>query len=334
MCLAKDPTERPTAPELLRWLETGEPPTARAGAAAAGFGSNDPTIRHGAFTTPLTMPGSPTEQPHEDYPASAPDGGWYDPDHEDDTEVARPDHGRDGYGDRDGYSGTDGYDDGDDADDRDDTDDADADDADAAADSWPTYARPGARHRVVTALLFGTLAGLAAVVPTVAVIGLVGWLLLARTVDHSASFVQRRRSARGRRALDSVAVTAALPWHAVRATLVTILTLPIAAVGAGILIGIAVLFFYVGAISPRWDVVCGAAGLVVAGLAWWGIEGNGVQRGSERILTGVLRRRWVTVATGSVLALLCLLLLTVASTEQISWWPLVDVPWSQLDWPG
>jgi len=42
----------------------------------------------------------------------------------------------------------------------------------------------------------------------------------------------------------------------------------------------------------------------------------------------------VTVATGSGLSLLCLLLLTVASTEQISWWPLVDVPWSQLDWPG
>ncbi len=334
MCLAKDPSHRPRAAELLRWLETGEPPPAVATALAAEHpNAGDPyDSAEAAATARLAVPGvderpdryadhdwdqedgSPTQigngqvAPADDYPTQVGAGDDYPTQSVDDypTETA------------DGYAG-------------------EADDAEPDGDAdrqWPAYLHPGRQHRVVTALLFGTLTALAAVLPTVAAIGAAGWLLLARTVDLSALFVGRRRSLRGRRALDPVATAAALPWHLLRSTLVTALTLPIAAVGAGILVGIAVLFFYVGAISPRWDVVCGAAALVVAGLAWWGVEGESVQRGSERILTRLLSRRWAAIAAGAVLVLACLLLATVASTEPISWWPVSNVPWSSLDWRG
>ncbi|HZC27508.1 MAG TPA: hypothetical protein VE287_10830, partial [Actinopolymorphaceae bacterium] len=133
---------------------------------------------------------------------------------------------------------------------------------------------------------------------------------------------------------DPVAAAVAVPWHVLRSVLVTALSLPIAVLGAGILVGIVVLFFYAGAISPRMDIVCAATALVIASLGWWGIEGEGVQRGSQRIFGAVLTRRWVTVAAWSVLAVVALLLVTVASTEPVSWWPLPGIPVSRLNWPG
>ena len=337
-CLAKEPSERPGAPGLLRWLETGEPPAIVAGggslARASGLAAAGGSPGNGLSTTPLSVPGAHPVVADDDetdafdrysdgsrsddvYPYDA-----HDDTYRDETDI---DADYDDEGTEETYP-----------DDRDlEEDDDVADDEVPATESrWPAYAQPGTQHRVVTVLAFAVLASLASVVPAVAAIALAGWLVLARTVDRSALLVRRRRSVRGRRPLDPVAVMVAMPWHALRSVVVTVLTLPIAIVGTGILVGIVVLFFYAGAIVPRWDVLCGAAALMIAVLSWWGIEGEGVQRGSQRVLTAALRRRWVTIAAGGALAVIALLLLTAASTESIWWWPVEGLPTESLDWPG
>ncbi|MEQ7008689.1 protein kinase [Actinopolymorpha sp. B17G11] len=316
LCFAKDPAERPSAPTLLRWLETGEPPPDRTVALSQAPASGIPDTHLGnGSTTP--MAGAASEAPPLDT-------------YTDDRYAPAGDDHADGY---DGYD--DRYDPGADP------GEPYADDGEAAdteertpEPSWPVYHGPVRPHRVVTTLAFAVLAALAAVVPLIAAGALTGWLVVSRTVDRSARFLRRRRSTRGRRGLDPVAVGAALPWHFVRSVLVTALTLPIAVTGAGILVGVVVLFFYAGAITPRWDLVAGGIGLVVAALAWWGVEGEGVQHGSQRILSAVLRRRWVSVVAGAVLAVVALVLATVASTELIQWWPLEQGPLPRLDWPG
>jgi hypothetical protein len=302
ICFAKDPAERPSAPALLRWLETGEPPPDRTVALSQAPGLADAAQQGNGSTTQLTggASGAPSYDAtsYDQYDEDGYDGGYGA-----DDETAEP------------------Y--------------ADEDEEERPPEpSWPVYHGPVRQHRVVTTLAFAVLTALSAVVPLVAAGALTGWLVASRTVDRSARFLRRRRSTRGRRGFDPVAVALALPWHVVRSILVTALTLPIAATGAAILVGVVVLFFYAGAITPRWDFVAGGIGLVIAALAWWGVEGEGVQHGSQRMLSAVLRRRWVSVAAGAVLAVLALILATVASTELIQWWPLPQAPLPRLDWPG
>jgi hypothetical protein len=124
-----------------------------------------------------------------------------------------------------------------------------------------------------------------------------------------------------------------LPWHLLRSAVVTALTLPIAAVGAGLLVAMVALFFTVGGISPRWDIVCGAAGLAMALLAWWGVRGQAVQQGTGRVLHRVVgRRRWAAVGAGAALAVFLLLLLTIATGEPVYWWPFQGQPLPRFDW--
>lgn len=344
-CFAKDPVARPSAHELLHWLETGEPPPERT-----------VTVTTDAHPTVPIRLRLPTQ------PESGDDAGWSEGSGVAATATYGDGHHPGGYPDRIASSAepaveasridadaahshpaasypADGY-------------PADGDAAAHPADLHPANgsptdagpvdgtavdraSRPDWRraHQVVLVLAFVTLAGLAAVVPAVAALGLVAWLVLARTVDRSARLVRRRRAARGRRRTDLLAATMALPWHLVRGALVTALTLPFAVIGAGILAGLVVLFFYAGALSPRVDVVLGAAALATATLAWWGIEGEGVRRGSRHMLTRALRPRWAPATAAGVLVVLTLLALTAASTEPVWWWPL-EGSWSWFGWPG
>jgi serine/threonine protein kinase len=315
LCFAKDPAERPSAPALLRWLETGEPPPERTIALSQAPASGVPVAHLGnGATTPLT--GASVEPRRYDSDA---DEGYPPPPGREDDGDDRDDSDGEPYESYESYA---------------DDDAADETEERAPEPSWPVYHGPVKQHRVVTTLAFAVLAALATVVPLVAAGALTGWLVVSRTVDRSSRFLRRRRAARGRRGLDTVVAAAALPWHVLRAVLLTALTLPIAITGAGILVGVVVLFFYAGAITPRWDLVAGGVGLVVAALAWWGVEGEGVQHGSRRILSAVLRRRWVSVAAGAVLAVVALVLATVASIEPVQWWPLEQGPLPRLDWPG
>ncbi len=332
-CFAKNPGVRPTSARLLRWLETGEEPPApdpvegydEAYDPAGAYEPDDPdhpeTVRLGTGVPVGTYADLHTDDFHADDPYDAADGTAVYPavpgdDQADDGHDGRyVDHHRDER-----YP-----------------EDPDGDEAGgaepAARDSHSGL--PRSSYRVLTGFGFLTVGALAAVVPFGALALLVGWLLIAWTVQGSAGFVERRRHQRGRRRMDPFAATAVLPWHVVRAAAVTLLTVTAALIGAGFLAAVLVLFFYAGAISPRWDLACGIAGLVVAALTWWGIRGEGLQEGSRRILRRIVgRRRSVLVATAVVLAALTLFLVTVASSEPLSWWPLGHNPFPRLDWPG
>ncbi|WP_051113942.1 serine/threonine-protein kinase [Actinopolymorpha alba] len=309
-CFAKNPAERPTAPELLRWLETGEPPAYHQvpGVPARGFVVAEPHPHIEPVTAALATQSERHEIPFDGaYPHHAP--AEYPQEF---VPIRHPEE----------------------YDDERDFDEVQADEVEATSTFAPQRDAQSKPHWIVTVLAFGTLGALAAFVPLVAAAGLVGWLLLARTVDRSASFVERRHAVRGRRRLDPVAATMALPWHLARSALVTVLALPVALVGASLLVGVVTLFLYAGGIGPRWDVICGGAGLVTAVLSWWGVQGEGVQRGSGRTLGFVLRRRWVAVGAAAVLVMLILLFLTAATSESVWWWPLDKAPLSRFNWPG
>ncbi|MGW0226990.1 serine/threonine-protein kinase [Actinopolymorpha singaporensis] len=342
-CFAKNPAERPTSAQLLRWLETGEePPAPDPGGGyddeydpAGAYETDDPdhpeTVRLGTgvpvgtYADETYADGTYADDGHSGGPYASSGGTAVYPavprdDEEDDRrngyDETCPDQ-RYGEG-RPEDPGPDGE-----------------GGAEPAAARSSHSGLPRAAYRVVTALGFLTVGALAAVVPFGALAVLVGWLLVAWTVQGSAGFVERRRHQRGRRRTDPFAAAAVLPWHVVRAAAVTVLTVAAALVGAGFLAAVLVLLFYVGAISPRWDLACGVTGLVVSALTWWGIRGEGLQEGSRRILRRVVgRRRGVLVATGVVLAALTLFLVAVASGEPVSWWPLEHNPFPRLDWPG
>ncbi|MGW5364027.1 serine/threonine-protein kinase [Actinopolymorpha pittospori] len=347
-CFAKDPGARPTAPHLLRWLETGEEPPPVAGGTHGSDASAEPTEEEATGWFGAGAPGPASRLPAADpYPTEVRDDaedGYPTETYVRDAEDGYPTetYGRaaetypyehaahaydetvaDGRYDADHRAGP--------------VDPAptrveESPEEQATVPSQPAVA-PRTSHRLVTALAFGVLGTLAAVLPAGAAIGLVGWLLLARTVDRSAEFVEGRRAQRGRRRTDGVVAALALPWHLLRSAVVTALTLPIAAVGAGLLVAIVALFFYVGGISPRWDIMCGAAGLAMALLAWWGVRGQAVQRGTERVLHRVVgRRRWAAVAAGAALAVFFLLLLTIATGEPVYWWPFQGQPLPRFDW--
>ncbi|SDS83827.1 serine/threonine-protein kinase [Actinopolymorpha singaporensis] len=337
-CFAKNPAERPTSAQLLRWLETGEePPAPDPGGGyddeydpAGAYETDDPdhpeTVRLGTGVPVGTFAdGTYADDGHSGGPYASSGGTAVYP------AVPREDEEDDR---QDGYDETcpdQWYGEGRPEDPGPDGEGA----AEPAAARSSHSGLPRASYRVVTALGFLTVGALAAVMPFGALAVLVGWLLVAWTVQGSAGFVERRRHQRGRRRTDPFAAAAVLPWHVVRAAAVTVLTVAAALVGAGFLAAVLVLFFYVGAISPRWDLACGVTGLVVSALTWWGIRGEGLQEGSRRILRRVVgRRRGVLVATGVVLAALTLFLVAVASGEPVSWWPLEHNPFPRLDWPG
>ncbi|GAA2758106.1 protein kinase domain-containing protein [Actinopolymorpha rutila] len=322
---AKNPAERPTSAQLLRWLETGEEPPAP----DPGDGYDDEYDPAGAYEPddpdhPQTVrlgTGVPVGT-YADGPYASSGGTAVYPAVPADDLTDQEDDEPDGY---DETHAGDRYPDVPDGEDG----------AEPAAARSSHSGLPRSSYRVVTGLGFLTVGALAAVVPFGALAVLVGWLLVAWTVQGSAGFVERRRHQRGRRRMDPFAAAAVLPWHVVRAAGVTALTVFAALIGAGFLAAVLVLFFYVGAIRPRWDLACGVTGLVVAALTWWGIRGEGLQEGSRRILRRVVgRRRGVLVATGVILAALTLFLVSMASSEPVSWWPLEHNPFPRPDWPG
>ncbi|MET9021666.1 serine/threonine-protein kinase [Actinopolymorpha sp. NPDC004070] len=340
-CFAKNPAERPTSAQLLRWLETGEEPPAPypddeyadaydpAGAYEPDDPSHPETVRLGTGV-PVGTYADDTYGRDDRYAGGSPGGtAVYPAVPGDDQDDDRPDGHDQTNADRtyaDEQYADEQYPDG---------PGRDAEGGAEAAARASHSGLPRSSYRVLTGLGFLTVGSVAAVAPFGALALLVGWSLVAWTVQGSAGFVERRRHQRGRRRSDPFAVVAVLPWHVVRSAAVTVLTVAAALIGAGFLVAVLVLFFYVGAIRPRWDLACGVTGLVVAALTWWGIRGEGLQEGSRRILRRVVgRRRGVLVATGVVLAVLTLFLLAVASAEPVAWWPLEHNPFPRPDWPG
>lgn len=295
-CLAKDPLDRPTAPELLLWLEEGEEPADV---------RNYPAGRIPTFVVPVQPsadpvtpqagpdivqpydwtrePPSPTRQYTAVAPsaAAAPSTGQ--------LPVAEP---------------------------------TPAPPVKAQAGPF-NLSRADQRnlHPVVTVLLFGTLTALAATLPIVALGGLVCWLLGVRMVDRAAQQLERRRTGKGRRRTDGWAVAGAMPWHGTRSLLFTTLTLPIALAGAFVVAAILVLGMLAGNVTPPLALVTAVGVLGAAALAWWGIEGESVQRGSIRVLNTLLKPRWLAITVAALLSVAIVGLVALATVEPVNPWP-------------
>lgn len=186
----------------------------------------------------------------------------------------------------------------------------------------PTF--PGRRHPFVTVVLFGLAAALGAVVPLAAGIGLVGWLVVARTIDRSGLFVERRRALRGRRRSDGFAAAGALPWHGFIALLVTVLTLAVTLIGAGLLLGVGILGANAADLPLDLRIIGAVAALLVALLSWGGLDGRSVRQGGRRLLARVLRPRWLAIAVTVVLVVAIGVLAARAGSDSEQIWPLVD----------
>ncbi|HEY6740409.1 MAG TPA: protein kinase, partial [Actinopolymorphaceae bacterium] len=205
-CFAKEPERRPTAAELLHWLETGEEPPERP-VATLVFPGGEPLPPARPLGEPeWQRPAGPAEPPST--PAQhAPTMGYAQP-------------------------GSDGY-------------------VPPGAEPVPARAPaygPSAGHEQVSGLarmaersrsirVVGwafvlALVAVAANAPVVAVGIALAWMVIARTIDRSVRYFSARRSQSGGRRTDGVLATLALPWHALRAGLMTSLTASIAAGGA------------------------------------------------------------------------------------------------------
>ncbi|MGH3096006.1 MAG: serine/threonine-protein kinase [Streptosporangiales bacterium] len=198
----------------------------------------------------------------------------------------------------------------------------------------PVYEPPPLRRHPLLALLLLLIATAAgAVVPLIALAGLFCGGVLARTVDRQGALLHRRRERRGRSASNGFLAASALPWHATRGVLFTGLTLPIALVGAGLVMFVAAFLAPPGTHVTNLHLV----GAVVLGgaavLSWLGIEGDSLRSGTRRILGAVARPRPVAAFIALALAAVVAVLAYVALQGPVSFWPLpIDHP-TLGDWP-
>lgn len=303
-CLSKDPDGRPTARQLLTWLETGRAP------------DNGPA---GGLAAPIPTPmpvGPPVQVPEQVYDQQAHDEPYQPPAAAGPAPTAVLPGGP-----------------------------AQRPPAPPAQPQQPAErAEPPAQpvpgppvwtsgHMLLVAALFAVLAGLGAVFPLLAAIGLIGWLVLARTVDRSGRLVESRRARNGPRRNDGAIAATALPWHLIRAALLTLFTLPIAVLGSATVIALGGLLAYVGVLPRRLDVVAGALLFGSGLLAWFGIDGNSVREGSRRIVRRVAPSVGFVVFWAAILLAIAVACLYLMGSQDLITWPfeLGDLPSREAD---
>jgi hypothetical protein len=171
--------------------------------------------------------------------------------------------------------------------------------------------------------LLGAIEGAAAAWPIAAMAVALGLMVLARTVERSASAIARRRYERGPRRSDVVVAVAASPWHLVRSVLVGAFAALLPA-----LMGLAAAFC-AGLVVPRadgtpapWSVPAVAAGALVALLtAWWGPGGGALRRGTRTVVRGLVPPGEQVVAVLVLVLVAAGCALYAVRQGQPSWWP-------------
>lgn len=195
-----------------------------------------------------------------------------------------------------------------------------------AAQRRPRNPFPLRPRPLYTTLLAVVAAMAGAVAPFVAMLLLAVAFAVARTVHSQALFVNLRRERKGRSATDGLVAVTALPWHSVRSALYTVLTVPIAAIGALALVVLAALFAPAGLPATNTHVLGGLFVGATTVLAWWGLDGEAVRLGGRRMLGWVAQPRPVTIVFGLVLVAVALGLLLEAAGSGVHWWPLEADP--------
>ena len=209
------------------------------------------------------------------------------------------------------------------------------DDPNAPGSPDPRIGRPDRTGTIALGALF--LAALAASLPVVAVLVLVGWSVLARTADRSVTSIVLRRFERGWRRGDVPWAVARGPWHAVLAAATTAVALMLP-----VLVGIAGMFCVaLGLAAVTGSAPAPAHPMALAGgmalallLAWWGPGGASMRRGSRSLIRGLARPGMGTTIVGTALGLggLAALVWLVLHSGAPSWTPLSGPPGLLLSW--
>jgi len=213
-------------------------------------------------------------------------------------------------------------------------------DWEAARDGQPQIdPRIGRQSRSGTvAALLAVLVATAATAPVVAAIGLLLWIVLARTADRSVTSLIMRRHDKGRRRSDIPIAVAASPWHFLVGVISSLFgaIMPALMAVSGVFCAALAVVAIQGTGSPEPDALAPLAvgGLLAGLMAWWGPGGASLRRGTRSIVRGVSPGP----STSRVLVLLLLVAaLAVAAagvvTGQPSWWP-TGTSWAdQLNLP-
>ena len=188
----------------------------------------------------------------------------------------------------------------------------------------PRIGRPS-RSGTVAALL-ALLVAAAAMAPVVAAVGLLLWIVLARTTDRSVTSVIMRRHDKGARRSDIPVAVLASPWHlmlAVVASLFAVLVPALVAVSGAFCAALAVVAVQgTGSPAPDAFIPLAAGGFLAGLMAWWGPGGASLRRGTRSIVRGI--------SPGASASRVLVLLLLVAAVAvavacvvngQPSWWP-------------
>ncbi|NAZ87985.1 hypothetical protein GTR00_18050, partial [Kineococcus sp. T90] len=192
-------------------------------------------------------------------------------------------------------------------------------------------ARPQRSWTLFAGLL--ALVGVLAVAPTAGVVVAFAAGVLARTVDRASAALFRRRWEAGPRSTDALAVTAATPWHLLRAALSTALASIVP-----LLVGLSVVFIG-GTVAggplgsdPGAPELLAAGGLAGVLVAWFGPGSRSLQRGARTAVRSALRsERSTGAAVGLLLLVASAAAVMVLQGDTPDWRPLTQSP---FDWLG
>jgi serine/threonine protein kinase len=174
-----------------------------------------------------------------------------------------------------------------------------------------------------TGTLLGVLAaltGVTAVAPVGALVIAAALMVLARTVDRTATMLYRRRQDAGRRSGDVAVAVVAAPWRLVQSLFSTAFAMVLP-----LLVGVSVAFILDSGAQRQGSMAAGtpstagalaAAGLATLFTAWWGPGGGPLRRGSRAMARAALRNSGVRITVWVLLTLVVLSSLIVVSKHQ------------------
>ncbi len=196
----------------------------------------------------------------------------------------------------------------------------------------PRVSKPR-RTGLLMALLALFTAGMATM-PALTALLAVSWSWLARVIDRSYTGLVMRRHQFGRRGSDVPTMVAALPWRIIAAAGETLLSLILPViVGAAAMLSTALGEAAIAGTSPNlWSAAPLGVGGALAGLmAWWGIGGASLRRGSRSMVRAVTPNAAMAGVVGIlVLAVAVVIAFGTLIDPALSWWPLSSNPFPQV----
>jgi serine/threonine protein kinase len=178
------------------------------------------------------------------------------------------------------------------------------------------------------------LTGVSVVSPVGAMVVAGALMVLARTVDRTATSIWRRRQDAGPRAGDLAVAVVAAPWRLVQSLFSTLLALVLP-----VLVGVSVAFILDSGVQGRGAMAAGTPStpraLAVAGVAtlltaWWGPGGGSLRRGGRAMARAAVRSPGLRIVVWVMLALVVVSSLMVLGKHQgtapSDWWGMFWMP--------